>query len=119
MKLSLCIEGTAALQPRQMLLKLLVLQLSSSLTMAQVCKAYWGFYQSKKLYYYHIHTVYLNFINVDSCLELFKMVCEPDEPDVSIGIPVVMLPQDAGESLKQNLQKNLNGKDRCIKMIIK
>lgn len=45
---------------------------------------------------------------INNGTELFKMVCEADEPDVIIGIPVVMLPHNAGESLKQNLQKNLN-----------
>ncbi|MFS7897030.1 hypothetical protein Hanom_Chr00s006581g01734711 [Helianthus anomalus] len=35
--------------------------------------------------------------------QLFKIVCEADEPDTNIGILVVMLPQDAGESLKQSL----------------
>lgn len=43
------------------------------------------------------------------------MVCEADEPDVDIDIPVVMLPQDAGQSIKESLQKNLNGKDAlCV-----
>ncbi|XP_071717459.1 signal peptide peptidase-like 4 [Rutidosis leptorrhynchoides] len=45
---------------------------------------------------------------INNSTELFKMVCEKDEPDIDIGIPVVMLPQDAGESLRGNLQKNLN-----------
>ncbi|PIN22830.1 putative protein, contains PA domain [Handroanthus impetiginosus] len=35
--------------------------------------------------------------------ELFKMVCEANETDVDIGIPVVMLPQDAGATLKQSM----------------
>ncbi|KAK6162319.1 hypothetical protein DH2020_002160 [Rehmannia glutinosa] len=35
--------------------------------------------------------------------ELFKMVCEANETDVNIAIPVVMLPQDAGASLKQSM----------------
>ena len=48
--------------------------------------------------------------NVCSSIELFKMVCEADEDDVDIGIPVVMLPQDAGHTLIGNIQKNLNGK---------
>ncbi|KAL8495230.1 hypothetical protein ACS0TY_019403 [Phlomoides rotata] len=38
--------------------------------------------------------------------ELFKMVCEANETDVHVGIPVVMLPQDAGESLKQNMKNS-------------
>ncbi|KAJ0739927.1 putative aminopeptidase [Helianthus annuus] len=45
---------------------------------------------------------------INNRTELFKMVCEADEPDVNIGIPVVMLPQDAGESLKQSLQEKIN-----------
>ncbi|KAK9076401.1 hypothetical protein SSX86_004735 [Deinandra increscens subsp. villosa] len=45
---------------------------------------------------------------INNRTELFKMVCEADEPNVNIGIPVVMLPQDAGESLKQSLQEKLN-----------
>ncbi|KAI7733644.1 hypothetical protein M8C21_028587 [Ambrosia artemisiifolia] len=47
---------------------------------------------------------------INNRTELFKMVCEADEPDVNIGIPVVMLPQDAGESLKQSLQEKINGR---------
>ncbi|KAJ8432435.1 hypothetical protein Cgig2_027732 [Carnegiea gigantea] len=38
--------------------------------------------------------------------ELYKMVCEPDETDLDIRIPAVMLPQDAGTSLEKML---LNG----------
>ncbi|KAL6495498.1 Signal peptide peptidase-like 4 [Orobanche gracilis] len=40
---------------------------------------------------------------INSARELFKMVCEANETDINIGIPVVMLPRDAGESLKQNM----------------
>ncbi|XP_059444159.1 signal peptide peptidase-like 2 isoform X2 [Corylus avellana] len=35
--------------------------------------------------------------------ELYKMVCEPDETDLDIRIPAVMLPQDAGASLEKML----------------
>ncbi|KAK9265368.1 hypothetical protein L1049_003518 [Liquidambar formosana] len=35
--------------------------------------------------------------------ELFKMVCEPDETDLDIDIPAVMIPQDAGTSLEKML----------------
>ncbi|XP_059641825.1 signal peptide peptidase-like 2 [Cornus florida] len=35
--------------------------------------------------------------------ELYKMVCEPDETDLDIDIPAVMLPQDAGASLEKML----------------
>ncbi|XP_015896112.3 signal peptide peptidase-like 2 isoform X1 [Ziziphus jujuba] len=35
--------------------------------------------------------------------ELYKMVCEPDETDLDIHIPAVMLPQDAGASLQKML----------------
>ncbi|XP_071697732.1 signal peptide peptidase-like 4 [Rutidosis leptorrhynchoides] len=45
---------------------------------------------------------------INNSTELFKMVCEDDEHDIDIGIPVVMLPQDAGESLRGSLQKTLN-----------
>ncbi|XP_051146736.1 signal peptide peptidase-like 2 [Andrographis paniculata] len=38
--------------------------------------------------------------------ELFKMVCEANETDVWVRIPVVMLPQDAGVALKQIMQNN-------------
>ncbi|KAG4992697.1 hypothetical protein AAZX31_09G237400 [Glycine max] len=38
--------------------------------------------------------------------ELFKMVCEANETDVDIGIPAVMLPQDAGENLKNHILNN-------------
>ncbi|CAM8879883.1 unnamed protein product [Rhodiola kirilowii] len=35
--------------------------------------------------------------------ELYKMVCDPDETDLDIHIPTVMLPQDAGVSLDKML----------------
>ncbi|XP_057780542.1 signal peptide peptidase-like 4 [Salvia miltiorrhiza] len=38
--------------------------------------------------------------------ELFKMVCEANETDVHVGIPVVMLPQDAGQSLKESMMNS-------------
>ncbi|KAF3441507.1 hypothetical protein FNV43_RR15421 [Rhamnella rubrinervis] len=38
--------------------------------------------------------------------ELFKMVCEKNESDVDIGIPAVMLPQDAGTNLENELMNN-------------
>lgn len=38
------------------------------------------------------------------------MVCEPNETDVHVGIPVVMLPQDAGQSLKESMQNSSHGK---------
>ncbi|XP_061999361.1 signal peptide peptidase-like 4 [Rosa rugosa] len=41
--------------------------------------------------------------------ELFKMVCEDDEPDVEIGIPAVMLPNKIGEILENGLTNNSIG----------
>ncbi|EEF50539.1 Minor histocompatibility antigen H13, putative [Ricinus communis] len=38
--------------------------------------------------------------------ELFKMVCEANEADVIIGIPAVMLPQDAGASLEHYVKNS-------------
>ncbi|KAL6979572.1 Signal peptide peptidase-like 2 [Sarracenia purpurea var. burkii] len=38
--------------------------------------------------------------------ELYKMICEPDETDLDIHIPAVMLPQDAGASMEKMLMKN-------------
>eukprot|EP00262_Sarcandra_glabra_P021198 TRINITY_DN881_c0_g1_i1.p1 TRINITY_DN881_c0_g1~~TRINITY_DN881_c0_g1_i1.p1 ORF type:complete len:537 (-),score=77.67 TRINITY_DN881_c0_g1_i1:227-1837(-) len=35
--------------------------------------------------------------------ELYKMVCEPNETNLGINIPVVMLPEDAGASLNSSL----------------
>ncbi|ONI23127.1 hypothetical protein PRUPE_2G171000 [Prunus persica] len=40
---------------------------------------------------------------INNRTELFKMVCEDDEPDVQIGIPAVMLPQDVGAILENDL----------------
>ncbi|OAY49153.1 signal peptide peptidase-like 4 isoform X1 [Manihot esculenta] len=37
---------------------------------------------------------------INNRTELFKMVCEANETDVNIGIPAIMLPQDAGASLE-------------------
>ncbi|EPS58628.1 peptidase, partial [Genlisea aurea] len=39
-------------------------------------------------------------IIINNQTDLMKMVCNANEMDLTIGIPVVMLPQDAGESLK-------------------
>lgn len=47
--------------------------------------------------------------NMISSTELFKMVCEADENNVTVGIPAVMLPQDAGASLQEDLQNKLDG----------
>lgn len=38
------------------------------------------------------------------------MVCEKNETDVDVGIPVVMLPQDAGASLKLSLGNSSHSK---------
>lgn len=38
------------------------------------------------------------------------MVCEANETDVEIGIPAVMLPQDAGISLEESLNNKSIGK---------
>ncbi|KAJ4843643.1 Signal peptide peptidase-like 4 [Turnera subulata] len=43
---------------------------------------------------------------INNGTELFKMVCEPNETDISIGIPAVMLPQDAGENLEKFIKNN-------------
>ena len=37
------------------------------------------------------------------------MVCEENETDVDIGIPAVMLPQDAGLNLERHIKNNSNG----------
>lgn len=37
------------------------------------------------------------------------MVCEDDEPDVQIGIPAVMLPQDVGAILENDLMNKSKG----------
>ncbi|KAL4382237.1 hypothetical protein AHAS_Ahas04G0213400 [Arachis hypogaea] len=41
---------------------------------------------------------------INNRTELFKMVCEENETDIDIGIPAVMLPQDAGENIKSHIQ---------------
>ncbi|KAI5647256.1 hypothetical protein M9H77_33261 [Catharanthus roseus] len=43
---------------------------------------------------------------INNQTELFKMVCEPNETDVSIGIPSVMLPQDAGDTFEKYMKNN-------------
>ncbi|RAL51061.1 hypothetical protein DM860_005417 [Cuscuta australis] len=40
---------------------------------------------------------------VNNQKELYKMVCDPDETDLDIKIPAVMLPHDAGTSLEKML----------------
>ncbi|OIW21426.1 hypothetical protein TanjilG_03460 [Lupinus angustifolius] len=43
-------------------------------------------------------------IIINNQTELFKMVCEDNETDVNIGIPAVMLPQDAGINLEKHIR---------------
>ncbi|KAL3649558.1 Signal peptide peptidase-like 4 [Castilleja foliolosa] len=43
---------------------------------------------------------------INNAPELFKMVCESNETDVNIGVPVVMLPQYAGATLRQSMMNN-------------
>ncbi|CAK9328843.1 unnamed protein product [Citrullus colocynthis] len=45
---------------------------------------------------------------INNSKELFKMVCEENETDVTIGIPAVMLPQDAGDSVEKDLKNNIS-----------
>ncbi|XP_022157688.1 signal peptide peptidase-like 4 [Momordica charantia] len=45
---------------------------------------------------------------INNSKELFKMVCEENETDVTIGIPAVMLPHDAGDSLEKDLKDNMS-----------
>lgn len=42
--------------------------------------------------------------------ELYKMVCDPDETDLNIHIPAVMLPLDAGTRLEKMLMSISSGK---------
>ena len=37
------------------------------------------------------------------------MVCEDNETDIDIGIPAVMLPQDAGENIESHIQNKSIG----------
>ncbi|KAE9615592.1 putative PA domain, peptidase A22B, signal peptide peptidase [Lupinus albus] len=48
-------------------------------------------------------------ITINNQRELFKMVCEDNETDVNIGIPAVMLPQDAGINLEKHIRNNSIG----------
>lgn len=54
------------------------------------------------------YTEYL-FFGVVCLIELYKMVCEPDETDLDIQIPAVMLPQDAGATLEKMLINSSKG----------
>lgn len=45
---------------------------------------------------------------INNQTELFKMVCEANETDVRIGIPSVMLPQDAGDTFEKFISNSLN-----------
>ncbi|KAG9155876.1 hypothetical protein Leryth_004129 [Lithospermum erythrorhizon] len=43
---------------------------------------------------------------INNRTDLFKMVCDSNESDVNIGIPAVMLPQDAGVTLIQSINNH-------------
>ncbi|KVH95424.1 Peptidase A22B, signal peptide peptidase [Cynara cardunculus var. scolymus] len=49
------------------------------------------------------HCKFTTKANIAQAAELYKMVCEPDETDLDIHIPTVMLPQDAGVELERML----------------
>lgn len=51
--------------------------------------------------------------------ELYKMVCEPDETDLDIQIPTVLLPQDAGASLERMLSNSSSGKYSISSRVIR
>lgn len=60
---------------------------------------------------------YCRYITACSCFtsviclaELYKMVCDPEETDLDIHIPAVMLPQDAGATLDKMLLNRSSGK---------
>lgn len=44
------------------------------------------------------------------CAALYKMVCQPNDTDLDIDIPAIMLPQDAGTSLELMLNTSPAGK---------
>ncbi|KAK3434329.1 hypothetical protein EUGRSUZ_D01835 [Eucalyptus grandis] len=50
---------------------------------------------------------------VNNQKELYKMVCDPEETDLDIKIPAVMLPQDAGSSLVKML---MNGSSVSVQL---
>lgn len=58
----------------------------------------------------HSHCHRTHYFLLTSFAELYKMVCEPDETDLDIHIPAVMLPQDAGASLEKMLLNSSSGK---------
>ncbi|KNA24407.1 hypothetical protein SOVF_015570 [Spinacia oleracea] len=43
---------------------------------------------------------------INDANELYKMVCEPDETDLDIHIPTIMLPQEAGRKLEKMLSNS-------------
>ncbi|KAF5935442.1 hypothetical protein HYC85_026571 [Camellia sinensis] len=50
---------------------------------------------------------------VNNQKELYKMVCEPNETDLDIHIPAVLLPQEAGASLEKML---MNGSSVSVQL---
>ncbi|KAG5563256.1 hypothetical protein RHGRI_005867 [Rhododendron griersonianum] len=45
-------------------------------------------------------------VDLVGVIELYKMVCEPNDTDLDINIPAIMLPQDAGTTLEWMLKKS-------------
>ena len=50
--------------------------------------------------------------------ELYKMVCEPDETDLDIHIPAVMLPHDAGLTLERMVLNSSSGSFFCYNYLL-
>ena len=63
----------------------------------------------RKLFYFSFH---VNFFLLFAEL-LYKMVCEPDETDLNMHIPAVMLPLDAGTRLEKMLTTTSSGELPC------
>lgn len=61
-----------------------------------------------------IMALQLIFFPFTAFAELYKMVCDPDETDLDIHIPAVMMPQDAGASLEKMLLNTSSGKQNVL-----
>lgn len=64
---------------------------------------YWSYLIPTSLFFFSCQILFLLFT------ELYKMVCEPDETDLNIHIPAVMLPLDAGTRLENMLMSTSSG----------
>lgn len=90
-------------------IRIVLILLGTQYYLSTINTIYWLVYELLRFRNYSAYYGYRSEFFI-FLIELYKMVCEPDETDLDIHIPAVMLPQDAGSSLEKLLNERTKGK---------